>query len=47
VQFAEVVSALAQWAKLNAVIRLSALPFHIGAVTDTKFVPHSLLKRLL
>jgi hypothetical protein len=47
VQFAEVVSALAQWAKLNAEIRLNALPFHIGAAMDTKFAPHLLLKRLL
>jgi hypothetical protein len=47
VQFAEVVSALAQWAKLNAGIRLNALPFPTGAAMDTKFVPHLLLKKLL
>jgi hypothetical protein len=47
VQFAEAVSALAQWARQNAVIRLSALPFHIGVQITMKFVPHLQLKKLL
>jgi hypothetical protein len=42
VQFVEAVLALAQWAKQNAVIRLSAQRFHIGAPRDMKFAHHLL-----
>jgi hypothetical protein len=36
VQFAVAVSALAQWAKQSAVIRLSAQQFHTGVPMDMK-----------
>jgi hypothetical protein len=36
VQFAEVVSVLAQWAKPSAVNQLSASMFHIGAAKAMK-----------
>jgi hypothetical protein len=46
VQFAEVVSVLAQWARPSAEIRLNAHRFHTGVQKDMKFAHHLLLKRL-
>jgi hypothetical protein len=47
VQFAEVVSAPAQWAKQSAEIRLSAQQFRTGVPMAMKFVHHLQLKKLL
>jgi hypothetical protein len=40
VQFAEVVLALAQWARQSAAIQSLVLMFHTGVQTDMKFVHH-------
>jgi hypothetical protein len=42
----EAESALAQWARQNAVIRLLAHMFHTFVQMDMKFVHHLLLKKL-
>jgi hypothetical protein len=47
VQFAEVVSVLAQWARQSAVIQSHALMFHTFALTGTRFVRHLQWKKLL
>jgi hypothetical protein len=46
VQFVEAESALAQWARQNAVIRLLAHMSHIFVQMVTKFVHHLPLKKL-
>jgi hypothetical protein len=46
VQFAEVVSALAQWAKPSAEIKLSAQRFRTGVPMAMKFVHLLQLKKL-
>jgi hypothetical protein len=47
VQFVEVVSALAQWARLSAEIRLNVQRFLTGVEMATKSVHPLQLKRLL
>jgi hypothetical protein len=47
VQFAEVVSAPAQWAKQSVAIRLNAPQFHTGAQMAMKSDHHLQLKRPL
>jgi hypothetical protein len=47
VQFAEVVSAPAQWAKRSVAIQSLAHTFHTGVQEDMKSVHHLLLKKQL
>jgi hypothetical protein len=47
VQFEEVASAQAQWAKPSAEIRSNAQRFHIGVPMATKYVHHLQSKRQL